>query len=283
MTRTRTTLSMALLALLTAAILAPTQAQDEADPLAKAREFLRVSGRTGLGEYLLDVIDRQVAAQPGLPQGLMAMIRSLATEEELQRLDDEVAAVYARKLDADTLDAAIAFYSTPAGARLAEAQRGVDTEVQGLSDAWGRKIAMQAVMALQGGEGLGEARRAGNEAAAIGALKTISTAQALFREGDKDGNGELDYAGDLQALGDTQLIDSVLAGGSKQGYRFELCRGAAAKEFLWMAVASPIEPGETGARHFAVNHEGVVYYRTDGPFQLDRQECKIEGGTPVGR
>jgi Ca-activated chloride channel family protein len=38
-----------------------------------------------------------------------------------------------------------------------------------------------------------EARKHGNEAAAIGALKTLNTSQTLFREGDKEGDGTLDH------------------------------------------------------------------------------------------
>jgi hypothetical protein len=118
-----------------------------------------------------------------------------------------------------------------------------------------------------------------NESAAIGALKTISVAQTLFREGDKDGNGVLDYAGSLEALGKTQLIDKVLARGEKQGYRFVVCHGSKAPEFIWMAVASP-KDGK--GRHFAVNQAGVIYQRST-PFELDSVGCEIKGGQPVGR
>jgi hypothetical protein len=132
------------------------------------------------------------------------------------------------------------------------------------------------------GGGGGGGRKLGNEAAAIGALKALGSSQALFREGDKDANNELDYAPNLAALAKARLIDSVLGSGKKQGYRFELCRSSKNPEFLWMAVASPLEPGKSGKRHFATNHEGVIYYSST-PFELDRVECKIKGGQPVGR
>jgi hypothetical protein len=132
------------------------------------------------------------------------------------------------------------------------------------------------------GKRLKGARRLGNETAAIGAMKVLSTAQVLFREGDKDANGTLDYANGLEDLGKCGLIDKVLASGTKQGYRFELTSGAKAPEFTWMAVASPVKPGVTGSRHFAVNHEGVIY-TSDTPFVLDGVTCKIKGGKPLGR
>jgi alkylhydroperoxidase/carboxymuconolactone decarboxylase family protein YurZ len=112
------------------------------------------------------------------------------------------------------------------------------------------------------------------ETGAIGALKAISNAQSLFREGDKDNDGELQYANTLKKLGDTQLIDSVLASGTKYGYRFKLGVGAEMKgQFMWMVVASPTKPG---MRHFAANHTGLIYYSESTPFKINGK-CQIEG------
>jgi hypothetical protein len=113
-----------------------------------------------------------------------------------------------------------------------------------------------------------EARKSGNEAGAIGSLKTISTAQTLFREADSDGDGVNNYA-DLRALGDAMLIDSVLANGDKQGYSFETLPGAEAPEFTWWAVARPIVQGNTGDRTFYTNHSGVIYYSMTGDEEMD--------------
>lgn len=117
----------------------------------------------------------------------------------------------------------------------------------------------------------GKARRLGNEAAAIGALKTLYTAQTLFREGDKDHDGVLDY-GTLGELGDALLIDQVLARGERQWYRFELSVHPEHPEFMWMAVANPLHP-EPGQRSFAVNHQGVVVYDTR-PIAVN-QACEL--------
>jgi hypothetical protein len=123
---------------------------------------------------------------------------------------------------------------------------------------------------------------AGNEVSAIGALRTITISQTLFREGDKDGDGELDYAANLAELEKAGLIDRVLGSGRKRGYTFETCRGSKAPEFTWMAVASPMTPGKSGNRHFAVNQKGVTF-QSETPFKLDREGCKITGGRPIGR
>ncbi len=112
-----------------------------------------------------------------------------------------------------------------------------------------------------------QARKHGNEASAIGALKTIATSQALFREGDKEQDGNLDYA-TLAELDRTKLIDSVLGSGTKQGYQFEVHPVPGTPEFLWYAVARPTAPGTTGERYFYTNQAGVIFYSMT-PIEVD--------------
>ena len=120
-------------------------------------------------------------------------------------------------------------------------------------------IAIIAIIAAIAIPNLIEARKSGNEASAIGALKTIGTSQTLFREGDKDTNDTLDY-GSLGALLTANLIDEVLGGGSKQGYGFVAATSTATPEFLWQATATPLSLGTTGDRYFFTNQSGVIYY-----------------------
>lgn len=98
-----------------------------------------------------------------------------------------------------------------------------------------------------------------HEAGAIGALKTICTAQSLFREGDEEGDGVLDYARDLRELGRAGLLDPALASGEKHGYSFRMIVSPEHPEFLWMATATPLDR-RAGARSFAINHMSVVGY-----------------------
>lgn len=127
----------------------------------------------------------------------------------------------------------------------------------------------------------------GNEAAAIGALKTITTSQTLFREGDKDVNEVLDYAASTIELSDASIIDSLLGKGVTRGYVFRVIHSATTSEFLWAAAADPLgPPGASGDRAFMTNHTGVIYYRlaVEGPAPLDPVECKIpDGWLPVGK
>jgi prepilin-type N-terminal cleavage/methylation domain-containing protein len=124
-------------------------------------------------------------------------------------------------------------------------------------------IAIIAIIAAIAIPNLIEARKGSNEAAAIGALRTMVTAQSLFREGDKDHNGILDYATTTAQLGTANLIDSTLATGTKQGYCFTM-QNATQTQFQWSAIASPVVQGKTGDRQFWVDESGVIRYSTTG-------------------
>ena len=143
-------------------------------------------------------------------------------------------------------------------------------------------IAIIAIIAAIAIPNLIEARKHGNEAAAIGALKTIGTSQSLFREGDKDGNQILDY-GSLNQLSTTNLIDSVLGSGTKQGYTFVVEASTATADFLWAGVANPAVPGTTGDRYFWTNHEGVTYYTTAQVQDVGQTAMNTPLGVPVGK
>ncbi len=127
-------------------------------------------------------------------------------------------------------------------------------------------------MAAIAGPKLISARIPSNEAAAIGSLKKLSAAQALFRE-----RGER-YGGlaDLEAK---SLVYSVLASGEKQGYRFECSPATDDPDSGWWASAVPLSPGNTGDRCFAINHEGTIYTSTEGPIAVDPATAGVPAGT----
>jgi prepilin-type N-terminal cleavage/methylation domain-containing protein len=154
-------------------------------------------------------------------------------------------------------------------------------------------IAIIAIIAAIAIPNLIEARKHGNEAAAIGALKTICTSQTLFREGDKDKDNDLDY-GSITELSTSGLIDEVLGSGTKQGYIFECEPHSTQPTFLWAAVANPAVPGTTGDRSFCTNQGGVVYYTVNddntspspiviGDADAISEVIEGEGYTPVGK
>jgi type IV pilus assembly protein PilA len=124
-------------------------------------------------------------------------------------------------------------------------------------------IAIIAIISAIAIPNLLQARKASHEAAAIGALRTLNTAQTIFREGDKDANKTLDYATSLALLSTSgNLIDSILAAGTKQGYVFSI---TAATRFTWSATATPAARGTSGERYFFIDESGVIRFSFDHP------------------
>ncbi|GIW71282.1 MAG: prepilin-type N-terminal cleavage/methylation domain-containing protein [Planctomycetota bacterium] len=122
-------------------------------------------------------------------------------------------------------------------------------------------IAIIAIIAAIAIPNLLDARKGANEAAAKSALRTLFTVQNLYREGDRDGNGTLDYADTLTKLLNANLIDEVLASGTKQGYVFTI-NGASL--YTWSATANPEVPGKSGDNYFFIDETGVIRYNTTG-------------------
>lgn len=119
----------------------------------------------------------------------------------------------------------------------------------------------------------------GNEAAAVGSLKTLITAEQLFREADKDGDGAADH-GDLGELGQADLIDAILCSGTKQGYLFT-CR--VRPDGGWTATAAPAVKGRTGDRWFAVDEQAAIHVSDEGPVPLGpRGEVQPDGSPVLG-
>jgi len=146
-------------------------------------------------------------------------------------------------------------------------------------------IAIIAIIAAIAIPNLLHARKSANETACVGALKTIATSQAVFRESDKETDGNLDY-GMLSELSNVTLIDSVLGKGSKQGYFFSCNYSFSTSEFLWFALGNPSVPTSSGDRYFETSSGGVIYYTTQGNLLLDTLTCNLNGIvgiTPVGK
>lgn len=123
-------------------------------------------------------------------------------------------------------------------------------------------VAILAVVIAIAVPGLLTARKNANETTAIGALKTINSAQALFREADRDQDGVPDFGTLAELVTHGYLIDETLAGGTKQGYTFVTAPAAADPTSSHYAVAHPAFYGHTGDRAFCTNAAGVIYYTT---------------------
>ncbi|MFC1509957.1 type IV pilin protein [Candidatus Omnitrophota bacterium] len=102
------------------------------------------------------------------------------------------------------------------------------------------------------------ARHNANEAAAIAALRTISTATESFRSSQTP----TAYPANLAALGsaappyiDNALAAATAAASAKQGYFYTYARPNVNQ---FTCTASPALSGTTGTRVFFVNESGVI-------------------------
>jgi len=116
-----------------------------------------------------------------------------------------------------------------------------------------------------------------NESSAVASLQTISTAMNTYYT-NYWGTG---YASTLSALGGTSctpasqasacLIDTVLAGGTKNGYSFSTTAIGPTPANQYFAVGLPI-PG-SGNRSFCSTEKGVIHFDPAGNVISDHDSC----------
>ncbi|MDX9974883.1 MAG: prepilin-type N-terminal cleavage/methylation domain-containing protein [FCB group bacterium] len=136
-------------------------------------------------------------------------------------------------------------------------------------------VAIIAIIAAIAIPNLLRSRMSANEAAAAGAMRTISTGEVGFQTAafeDADGDGVGDY-GTLAQLADPDgadatppFIDDVLGAGAKQGYNFAVAvvAGGAAVLPAYTCTATPAAAGRTGFRQYFVDASGVIRFTADG-------------------
>ena len=114
-------------------------------------------------------------------------------------------------------------------------------------------------------------RMAANEAAAVGAVRTVNTAQITFsntypQHGFSCALSRLGPPASGQTVGfnGADLIDSVLASGSKSGYVFSVSNCGTLPHTIYRSDATPITVGKTGQRGFCSDQSAVISFSTTG-------------------
>lgn len=118
-----------------------------------------------------------------------------------------------------------------------------------------------------------KSRMTANEAAAVAALRTITTVQVSYQSTYQQG-----FANSLVALGPppggpptaaaADLIDSVLASGQKAGYVFLYAAidvNGDGRPDAFTVNANPVAPGVSGRKFFFVDETNVIRYSLTGP------------------
>jgi prepilin-type N-terminal cleavage/methylation domain-containing protein len=121
-------------------------------------------------------------------------------------------------------------------------------------------------------------RMAANEASAVGSIRSINTAAVTYSSTYPN----VGYPASLAVLkpaaaagsGASDLIDSVLAGGTKSGYQFLLTGGGGTPSTGYSVTGDPVSPNTSGTRGFYSDQSGVIRYAsasgatsTDAPLQ----------------
>jgi prepilin-type N-terminal cleavage/methylation domain-containing protein len=122
-------------------------------------------------------------------------------------------------------------------------------------------------------------KMAANEASAVGSIRTLNTAAVTY---------SITYGGYPSALSklgpaspatstSADLVDSVLAGGTKSGYSFSWSGGtpdASGNIQNYASFASPVTVGTTGQRYFYSDQSGVIRANSAGVANIN--------STPLG-
>ncbi len=110
------------------------------------------------------------------------------------------------------------------------------------------------------------------------ALRELAGAQA--RRAQERPGASFSTLAELAAEG---AVQASFAAGEVHGHGLEACPSLVEPERRWFATATPLAPGPR-ARWLFVNHEGVVFFTTAGPFAVDRASCEVPPGlAPLGR
>lgn len=110
---------------------------------------------------------------------------------------------------------------------------------------------------------------AANEASAVGSLRTVNAActnySTVWAVGFPVSLSYLGPGKPATAIA-ADLVDSVVAGGTKGGYTFTYVSGAPnnGKVLTYMVSASPVVPGKSGQRYFFTDQSGVIRQNNGG-------------------
>ena len=126
-------------------------------------------------------------------------------------------------------------------------------------------------------------RRAANEGSAQQTLRTLHSSEATYQS--TSGNGNF---GDLTDLRTVNLIDSVLAGGTKSGYIFFITPTAlvvnVSPAVFFETGVPTVTSGvsQTGTRRLAMADDGVMHGDTTAPLAAPANRAAVDAMTALG-
>ena len=127
----------------------PAFAQDDEEMSSKeykVREYLKLTGAEALAHQMLEQTITSLSAMPGLHPDFPQEFRNVAAETSFT---DMTVPVYIEHLSEDDLDAAIAYWSSPAGQRMAAATPTISQESMLIGQTWGAQVGEEAMRRVQ--------------------------------------------------------------------------------------------------------------------------------------
>jgi len=119
-------------------------------------------------------------------------------------------------------------------------------------------------------------RRAANEASAISAVRTLSSAEEAYRATFGAGQQFADFATlAAQQMVDTSISSATTVANAKSGYVYSVI--TAGGGFNFCAGAAPAS-NYTGTRNFSSDEPGVIYVH---PLAVASPPTSTSGGTPL--
>ena len=116
-------------------------------------------------------------------------------------------------------------------------------------------VALIAIISALALPALQTSRRRGNEANAVGALRTIANVQEVQRS-------RVGSYSTIPELVNRGLIDNTFDANPRTGYVFNM--PSAPDNYRFQIEADPSVPGDTGDRFFFIDHTMVIRFSTGG-------------------
>jgi hypothetical protein len=108
----------------------------------KARELLELTGADAVAHQTLEAMLEQFRLMPGLPPGFVDAFREVAAEADFISM---VAPIYVEELSESDIDAAIEYWKSPAGRRMAAATPTITARSMEVGQQWGQQLAARAL------------------------------------------------------------------------------------------------------------------------------------------
>ena len=122
-------------------------------------------------------------------------------------------------------------------------------------------------------------KRAANEGSAQSSIRTLHSAESVYKSTAGNGN-----YGDLAALQTESLIDTVLGSGTKSGYTFTATEDHTGNPTLFFAAGHPANTAavtRTGNRAFCVTEAGVLKGKVSDVDPTNHDDCADNTAWPA--